>query len=170
MVIYWTFLQYRKWPVFIACTDWGLCRLDLHSSVDDSLRQIKQKFSGCTVTESRKKLQPYIKEVKQYLDGERTGFTVPLHLTGTAFQKAVWRELFRIPYGRVCSYSQLALQMKRPEAVRAVAAAIGKNPVLIVIPCHRVIGKNGKLTGYRGGLETKKKLLLLEKAEIGSSP
>ena len=101
-------------------------------------------------------------ELRRYLAGERVQFTCPLDLHGTAFQIAVWEELFRIPYGQTRTYAEIANAIGRPTAVRAVGAANGSNPVAIIVPCHRVIGSNGSLTGYGGGLPTKQWLLSLE--------
>ena len=102
------------------------------------------------------------KQLEQYFAGRRKAFDLPLEPRGTEFQRAVWAELQRIDYGGTVSYGELATRIARPKAVRAVGAANGANPIPIVIPCHRVIGANGKLTGFGGGLPTKKKLLALE--------
>ncbi len=104
-------------------------------------------------------------ELREYFAGERTGFTVPLRPVGTAFQHAVWDAVAAIPYGETASYAELAQQIGRPLAVRAVGAAVGRNPVTVVVPCHRVIGSAGALTGYAGGLDRKRTLLALERAE-----
>ena len=101
-------------------------------------------------------------QLSEYLSGQRTQFTLPLSPNGTAFQRAVRQQLLAIPYGGTCSYQQIASALGKPEAVRAVGRAIGQNPIWIVIPCHRVIGKDGSLTGYAGGLSMKKALLELE--------
>lgn len=101
-------------------------------------------------------------QLDEYFSGKRTTFDIPLLLAGTEFQKAVWQELLNIPYGTTISYGKLAQQLGNPKAVRAVAASNGANPVSILVPCHRVIGSNHKLTGYGGGLAAKKFLLELE--------
>ena len=103
-------------------------------------------------------------QLQQYFAKERTAFDVPLDLQGTDFQQAAWQALARIPYGNTWTYKQQAEHLGRPRAVRAIGAANGKNPVSVVLPCHRVIGMNGALTGFAGGLEAKKYLLLLEGA------
>lgn len=103
-----------------------------------------------------------IKQLQQYFDGERYEFDLPLSPEGTSFQMEVWRALEKIPYGETISYLDLAKRIGKPAAVRAVGAANGANPLPIVIPCHRVIGHNGKLTGYGGGLEKKQYLLSME--------
>ncbi|WP_299789845.1 methylated-DNA--[protein]-cysteine S-methyltransferase [uncultured Shewanella sp.] len=102
------------------------------------------------------------REVGQYFAGIRETFTVPLAPQGTEFQQQVWQALLETKYGEVCSYSDIAQKIHRPQAVRAVGAANGANRIAIIIPCHRVIGKNGKLTGYAYGVEMKRKLLELE--------
>lgn len=101
-------------------------------------------------------------QLRQYFDGELSEFSVELDLFGTEFQCQVWHSLLTIPYGQTCSYSDIAKQLNNPKAVRAVGAANGKNPVSIIVPCHRVIGANGTLTGYAGGLNRKEWLLNLE--------
>lgn len=104
-------------------------------------------------------------ELTEYFDGKRREFSVPLSPRGTAFQRQVWAELCRIPYGQTISYLALATRIGNPSAVRAVGLANGANPLAIVVPCHRVIGANGTLTGYGGGLPTKRFLLDLECGE-----
>ncbi|GAB2771300.1 methylated-DNA--[protein]-cysteine S-methyltransferase [Amycolatopsis magusensis] len=101
-------------------------------------------------------------QLKEYFAGQRTEFDLPLHFDGTEFQRAVWTELCRIPFGDTVSYAELAARVGRPSAVRAVGAANGRNPISIVVPCHRVIGSGGSLTGYGGGLPRKQFLLAFE--------
>ena len=101
-------------------------------------------------------------ELTDYFAGKRRTFTVPLDFNGTGFQKSVWQALLTIPFGETRSYGQIATQLGKPSASRAVGAANGKNPISIIAPCHRVIGASGKLTGFAGGLETKAHLLALE--------
>ena len=101
-------------------------------------------------------------QLHEYFAGERKTFDLPLKLTGTEFQVRVLEELQRIPYGETASYSEIAQRIGRPKAMRAVGAANGRNPIPIIIPCHRVIGRSGDLTGFGGGLEMKAALLRLE--------
>ena len=103
-----------------------------------------------------------IKQLDEYFAGTRTEFDLPLKLNGTEFQVDVLEELLRIPYGETTSYGDIANRIGRPKAVRAVGAANGRNPIPIVVPCHRVIGSTGDLTGFGGGLDTKEALLRLE--------
>ena len=102
------------------------------------------------------------KQLKEYFQGHRFEFDVPVQLHGTDFQKKVWNSLKKIPYGQVMTYSQQAVQIQKPKALRASARANGANPVCILYPCHRVVGKDGSLTGYAGGLHRKDFLLKLE--------
>jgi methylated-DNA-[protein]-cysteine S-methyltransferase len=101
-------------------------------------------------------------QLKQYFAGDRHDFSIPLKPTGTEFQQAVWAELRRIPFGEHISYGELARRLGNPSASRAVGLANGRNPLSIIVPCHRVIGQNGSLTGYAGGIERKRFLLEME--------
>jgi methylated-DNA-[protein]-cysteine S-methyltransferase len=104
------------------------------------------------------------RQLEDYFAGTRTAFSIPLQFHGTEFQIQVWRALMDIPYGETCSYGRLAMKVGKPTASRAVGAANGRNPISIIVPCHRVIGNNGTLTGYGGGIQAKAKLLALEKS------
>ncbi|MCL5116477.1 MAG: methylated-DNA--[protein]-cysteine S-methyltransferase [Firmicutes bacterium] len=108
------------------------------------------------------RLRPYLVELDEYWAGRRHAWTLPLDLRGTPFQLAVWGALQEIPYGKTCTYREVAECVGRPRAVRAAAAAVARNPVPVVVPCHRVVGADGTLTGYQGGLALKKRLLALE--------
>lgn len=112
------------------------------------------------------KLKEAVLQLQEYFEGKRTHFTFLLHLSGTEFQKKVWQELLNIPFGKTCSYLELSKKLGDVKAIRAVAAANGKNPLWIVIPCHRVIGSDGSLTGYAGGLWRKKWLLEHENPSV----
>lgn len=107
-----------------------------------------------------------IRQLQAYFEGKLKAFDLPLVLEGTEFQLLVWRNLRKIPYGETVSYGQLARRIGSPEAARAVGLANGSNPIPIIIPCHRVIGSNGDLTGFGGGLPVKKKLLALESGQL----
>ncbi len=118
--------------------------------------------------QSRAKAEPYIREVEEYFAGTRKEFSLKIDLRGTEFQMKCWRALLAIPFGETRSYADIAREIGSPKAVRAVGSANHDNPIAIVVPCHRVVGTSGKLTGYAGGLDTKKKLLELEGAWTGS--
>jgi methylated-DNA-[protein]-cysteine S-methyltransferase len=106
-----------------------------------------------------------MRQLQAYFAGELREFDVPLVMEGTEFQLSVWNELRRIPYGETRTYGELAEMIGKPKAVRAVGLANGQNPIPIIVPCHRVIGSNGSLTGFGGGIENKKKLLELERGQ-----
>ena len=106
------------------------------------------------------------KQLDEYFNGKRFNFEIPLDPKGTVFQQAVWNALGTIPYGQTRSYKQIALMLDKPNACRAVGLANNRNPIWIIIPCHRVIGTNGALVGYGGGLEIKRKLLHLENPDF----
>lgn len=109
-------------------------------------------------------------QLEQWFAGRRHSFDLPLAPTGTDFQRSVWAALLAIPYGVTCSYRQLAVELGRPQACRAVGAANGRNPIPIIVPCHRVIGEDGSLTGYAGGLAAKRWLLAHEAAHMQERP
>lgn len=161
--LYWTRLCTDNWNIYLAATAKGLCYVGSHDkSFEELSTWANKKYPGCQFIEDGEKLQRYGEELAGYLQGGLQGFSAPLEVKGTAFQQAVWNALCEIPYGQTRTYSDIALSIHKPAAVRAVGAAIGANPLLIVVPCHRVSGKNGRLTGYRGGLDMKARLLRLE--------
>ncbi len=145
--------------------DKKLCLLNFNfiKKQNYSLEKIKN-FLDADIVESEDKVISLAKiQIDEYLAGIRKDFSVPILLIGTEFQKEVWTELLKIPYGATTSYLELAKKINRPKAVRAVGSANGANPIPIIVPCHRVINSNGNLGGYGGGLELKKYLLNLEK-------
>jgi len=128
--------------------------------------QAQKAALGADVREDSVTLREVIHQLRAYFAGELETFDLDLAPEGTSFQQKVWDELLRIPYGETISYGQLARRIGNPNASRAVGLANGSNPIPIIIPCHRVIGSNGKLTGYGGGLPIKEKLLALEKRQL----
>ncbi|HLZ81913.1 MAG TPA: methylated-DNA--[protein]-cysteine S-methyltransferase [Ktedonobacteraceae bacterium] len=161
--VYWSHIEYNTWKLYLAATNEGLCCLTLPKESFNALEHwVTLHIPDAQLIENPEALDSYKKQVLEYLQGKRTTFTFPLDFRGTAFQVSVWRALTRIPYGETRSYSEIALVVQRPTAIRAVGAANGANPIPIVVPCHRVIGKNGNLTGYGGGLDVKEELLRLE--------
>lgn len=106
------------------------------------------------------------KQLKEYFEGSRREFDLPIEMNGTQFQKKVWKELLKIPYGETRSYKDIAISIGNEKACRAIGMANNKNHIPIIIPCHRVIGSNGKLVGYAGGIDIKEKLLNIEKIDI----
>lgn len=131
---------------------------------DDALTYVKFAKAEDDTKKSRRSAlsDKAIEQITEYLEGKRKKFDLPISLQGTDFQKKVWRELQKIPYGKTKSYKEIAQAIKNPKAVRAVGMANNRNPIAIIVPCHRVIGSNGDLVGYAGGLDVKKTLLQLE--------
>ena len=161
--VHWSLLACGEWSMHIAAVKEGLCFVGSNNqSMEEMSGWAAARYPGRILVRDEAKLAPYAAELQQYLQGERSAFTIPFYFKGTPFQEAIWKALCDIPYGQTRTYSDIAGQIGNPAAVRAVGAAIGANPVLIAVPCHRVIGKNGALTGYRGGMEMKSQLLQLE--------
>ncbi|OAB37368.1 cysteine methyltransferase [Paenibacillus macquariensis subsp. macquariensis] len=165
--IYWTLLSHEDWRIYIASTASGLCYVGSQDKPFEELEDwVRRKFPASELIQDDEKLQAYATELIEYFEGNRQSFTVSFDFQGTPFQLAVWNALCEIPYGQTKSYSDIANVILKPAAVRAVGTAIGANPVLVTVPCHRVIGKNGSLTGYRGGLDMKTRLLQLERSQL----
>lgn len=164
--VYWSVITpalFQDKPLYIAATSAGLCRITWPNESFETLRSwVEKHIPGALLLEDKRQMAPYIEQLTQYLGGDRTIFTLPFDLRGTAFQTSVWRALAQVPFGETRSYSDIAVSIGSPAATRAVGTANGANPVPIVIPCHRVIGKNAALTGFRGGLNVKEQLLQLE--------
>jgi len=165
-VLYWSSVASPRGSCVVMATERGVCWAGTPATpIDEGFVWLRRRMQIERVIEGEKiaPLQQAVEELRSYFAGERVRFTCPLDLHGTAFQVMVWEELTRIPYGETRSYGEIARAIGRPAAVRAVGAANGANPVAIIVPCHRVIGSNGDLTGYGGGLPTKAWLLALEK-------
>lgn len=160
-------IQYVQTPVgemILGSYDNKLCMADWRyrksrTTVDNRL----QKGLSATYVEEESPVLTLAKEeLEGYFKGFRKTFDIPLLMVGTEFQKSVWQELLKLPFGTTASYLDLAKGVNNEKAVRAVASAVGANAISILIPCHRIIGSDGSLTGYAGGLDTKKELLKIE--------
>jgi methylated-DNA-[protein]-cysteine S-methyltransferase len=161
--ICWTVFEHAHLKLYIAATEKGLCYVGSPGhSCEEFATAIHKRFPAAELKENIEIMHPYIEELHEYFAGKRLSFSRPIDVKGTPFQEAIWQALMDIPYGQTLAYSDIAHKIDKPAAVRAVGTAIGANPVLITIPCHRVIGKNGAITGYRGGTEMKQYLLDLE--------
>jgi methylated-DNA-[protein]-cysteine S-methyltransferase len=144
--------------------------------VADSSALIGLSFADChhalalgakwTLNSSQPILRQAAEELEEYFAVTRKKFSVPLRLSGTDFQKRVWREIALIPYGETASYSDLANRAGAPQAIRAAGTSTGRNPISIIVPCHRVVGKDGSLCGFAGGLERKQRLLKIESSDV----
>ncbi len=152
-------------PMFICATERGICLLEFTNRrmLESEFQDLQRRLKSPILTGRNQHIEQAISELTEYFNGERKKFSVMLDPQGTAFQQSVWQVLLDIPYGKTISYLQQAELLNRSSAVRAVANANGANKISIIIPCHRVIGSDGKLTGYGGGLERKRWLLDLEK-------
>lgn len=162
--IFYSFFEYDIGTLYLAATDKGLCFVgSLNEDIGELELGVANLFSKKILIEDKARLKLYHQQLAEYFNDSRTAFTFPIDVNGTPFQQKVWRALKDIPFGETKSYGEIAAEIEQPYSYRAVGTAIGKNPLLIVVPCHRVIHKNGKLDGYRGKLDMKEKLLKLEK-------
>lgn len=169
MNIYYTVLHWDKYEIYVAATEVGVCFICTGTEGKENLEQWQVKnFPDRKLIEDPTMMEKYTVEINEYLRGNMTKFTCPVQLYGTPFQQEVWNELRKIPYGEVRTYTDIAEKLSRPKATRAVANAIGKNPLLFIIPCHRVIRKDGNLSGFRAGVDVKRKLLQLEKVTLSN--
>ena len=163
--LYWSSESSAQGMCTIIATEKGVCWMGTPGTSRESgvaWLERRMLIAQMVETETIEPLRQAMEQLRRYFAGEHVQFSCPLDLRGTAFQVAVWEELYRIPYGQTRTYAQIAAQIGRPQAVRAVGAANGANPVAVIVPCHRVIGSNGTLTGYGGGLPMKHWLLALE--------
>ncbi|MED3804621.1 methylated-DNA--[protein]-cysteine S-methyltransferase [Lysinibacillus xylanilyticus] len=164
-ILYVDTLTYAQGNMYIIASDEGLVYIGTPNAPFEEVEVwAKRPFKGYRFEENKEKLQQYVKQLTAYFNKELTEFDVPIHVKGTPFQLVVWEALKGLPYGTTTTYSDIAQRIGNPKAVRAVGSAIGANPILAIIPCHRVIGKDGKLTGFRSGLAMKEFLLDLERA------
>jgi AraC family transcriptional regulator of adaptative response/methylated-DNA-[protein]-cysteine methyltransferase len=156
-------------PMLAGATDEGLCLLEFvdRRMLETQLANLRRRLRAELVPGSNKHFESLSVQIEEYFAGTRKQFDLPLVLTGTPFQQKVWEGLLAIPYGTTRSYGKQAAMLGRPRAVRAVARANGENRIAIIIPCHRVVGKDGRLTGYGGGLWRKQYLLDHERAHRG---
>lgn len=164
-VLYWGSVASEQGICTVIATEKGVCWSGTPGTDREyGLNWLARRLVVARVVEGEdvEPLRQALDQLRRYFAGERVQFSCPLDLRGTAFQVAVWEELYRIPYGQTRTYAQIADTIGSPKAVRAVGAANGANPVAVIVPCHRVIGSNGSLTGYGGGLPMKEWLLALE--------
>lgn len=150
-MFYFCKYQFENISLYLVATETHLINIQF-TQPQKALLQTTELLSMATI------------QLDEYFQGKRTTFSLPFKLTGTPFQLVVWKELQNIPYGQTTSYKEIAQKINKPKACRAVGMANNKNPLPIIIPCHRVIGSNGKLIGYAGGLKLKNYLLELEQS------
>lgn len=149
--------------MYSAATEEGICYIGTpHAPFAELEQRVAKQIKNAIFIEDDSVFEQCEQELSEYYQGARREFTVPLALWGTEFQRQVWEVLQQIPYGQTLSYLEVAEKIQNPKAVRAVGGAIGKNPLLVIVPCHRVITKDGKLGGFRAGIQMKMSLLELE--------
>lgn len=171
--LYTTNLESTIGPLFLAASSHGLIALEFDArlpgqqSIRPNPRHLRKEKSGLKFEDSPRAMLAYVTELKEYFSGRRRQFTFPLDLRGTDFQLACWRALLEIPYGETRTYADIARAIGKANAFRAVGMANNRNPIAVVVPCHRVIASDGTLCGYGGGLDVKRKLLELEGALTG---
>jgi len=161
-------------PLFLAASSRGLVavefdqRLPGQQTIRPNPRDLRSESKAVRFEESASALRPFVTELEEYFAGRRRQFDFPLDLRGTDFQLACWQALIAIPYAETRTYADIARAVARPQGFRAVGMANNRNPLAIVVPCHRVIASDGTLCGYGGGLDVKRKLLELEGALTGT--
>src|SRR5574341_1389997 len=148
--------------LWVAKSARGVCRIEFGHSEPEFRAMLASVWLDAILIKDDKALQKALAELEQYFAGRRREFTFRQFMIGTGFQQLVWQAVSEIPFGQVATYKMIAQKIQNPQAVRAVGHANGSNPLPIVIPCHRVIGSNGDLCGYGGGIDLKRKLLKLE--------
>lgn len=159
---FYTEMESPVGPLLILATDAAL--IEITWSDKRKKEDIKEIKKYGTEKPNHKILKSTIQQLKQYFKGKRKDFDIPLHLHGTDFQKSTWKQLQKIPYGKTITYQQQAIRLGDAKKCRAVGMGNSKNPISIIVPCHRVIAKSGKLQGFAGGLEKKQLLLDLEQS------
>src|SRR5699024_2375258 len=168
-LLYYDFIETPVGIVSAILYDNYLVHVDFHHYEDENERTeqwLNKHFPMREMKKDRQKLRPYLKQIEEYFAEKRVSFDVPYKSYCTDFQKDVWRALTTIKYGEIATYKQLAEKINKEKAARAVGGALNKNPLSIIVPCHRVIGSSGKMVGFGGGIDVKKKLLLHEQTVI----
>lgn len=168
MKINYTITKCSLGLLLVAATEKGLCSVAFADDENALEENLTKEYTRALIVKNENGLHEFVNELLLHLEGEKTKIDLPLDVQATAFQTRVWEALREIPYGETRSYSDIAKELNQPTATRAVARACATNPVAVVTPCHRVVRENGELSGYRWGIERKKKLLLHEKAIDGN--
>jgi O-6-methylguanine DNA methyltransferase len=169
--IVWAAMKSRIGTIRVAATPRGVCKIALGKEIAQDLCWIERYVGHVPHQPERSGLVALaLDQIAEYLNGTRHEFDLPLDLRGTEFQRRVWSAVAGIPYGQTRTYAQVAQAIGKPLALRAVGAANGANPLPLVVPCHRVLGSDGSLTGYGGGLDVKRKLLEMESQLLGQLP
>ena len=166
-MIYYTIIKSTIGQLGLVRNEKGLIKIYLpNEKISNDI--LKKDYPNNTIIEDKTGFESVINQLNEYFNGDRKEFNIKLDLQVSSFYKASLKEVFKVKYGTTASYSDIAKKLNNPKAVRAVGSANAKNPIPIIIPCHRILNKNGKLGGYRGGLDMKKNLLSLEKNNINN--
>lgn len=168
-IVHWTVAASPLGRLLVAATDKGVCRIELGDDEQALGKRLEQLFPDAHLVAGGEELTGWVKEILSFLAEPAHSLALPLDIRGTAFEQRVWKALAAIPPGETASYGAVARAIGEPRAARAVARACGANPVALAVPCHRVIGSDGKLGGYRWGVERKKRLLEREAEAAGAS-
>lgn len=165
MKIYYTFFDTSLGTMYAAATGRGLCALSISCKSEEDFVKYLKSYTGCECERDDSLAWQLVKFVRRYLSGGVAFFSFSLDISfGTEFQQKVWEATQKVGYGTTATYGEIAKKIGSPRATRAIGQALSKNPILLAIPCHRVLGKGGKLTGFACGLEVKERLLQLERA------
>ncbi|HMI02999.1 MAG TPA: methylated-DNA--[protein]-cysteine S-methyltransferase [Pedobacter sp.] len=156
-------------PMLAGATSEGICLLEFTNRIrlEKEFSELQRLLNATMQPGSNQHLDQLENELSEYFEGKRKSFSVPLHTPGNEFAQTVWKTLLEIPYGKTCSYKEQAEMMNNPKAIRAIASTNGRNRLAIIIPCHRVIGSDGNMTGYAAGIDKKKWLLKFERENSG---
>src|SRR5699024_4568933 len=161
--IYWSKCEWKEITFLLAATVQGLSYVSSpHAHFNELEQWVQKKIPNPILSNTPDNSYKASNQIRDYLDEKQTDFSLPLDIIGTPFQKKVWQAMCKIPYGEKATYGEIANDIGNKKAVRAVGTAIGANPLMIILPCHRVVAKTGALTGFRGGIEMKEMLLRLE--------
>lgn len=168
--MYYNFTDSPVGNIGIVYTDFDIHRLIISVRKKEYRDGLEDEFSNCLIFTKNDIFDRCASEINEYFAGKRKKFTVPFSLTGTDFQKRVWLETEKVPYGETTTYGELARRINNPKAARAVGNALHNNTLQLLIPCHRVVAKNGNLTGFKPSINIKKYLLTLEGALLATTP
>ncbi|HXZ89715.1 MAG TPA: methylated-DNA--[protein]-cysteine S-methyltransferase, partial [Candidatus Dormibacteraeota bacterium] len=170
MRIRYTIVNCSLGKLLVAGTEFGICAVCIGDSDSAVERALSEQYPSAIHQRSEESMREWVQQITKYLSGETYNLNLPLDIQATTFQSRVWREIKSIPYGATASYSKIALAIGNPKAARAVARACATNPVALIVPCHRMVGEDGKLHGYRWGKGRKQQLLRLEERTNTSTP
>lgn len=171
-IIYLTTFSTPLGPMLAGATNEGICLLEFTDRIklEKEINELQILLNANTATGRNQDIDQLEKELTEYFLGTRKTFSIAIHTPGNEFSQKVWKTLLEIPYGKTCTYKEQAHMMDNPKAIRAIASANGRNRLAIIVPCHRIIGSDGSMTGYAAGVDKKKWLLRFEKEHAEKEP